>query len=89
MLSKMDYADAVFRPIPLRLLKRLQKVQNAAASFVFGRYAKEKDVITLGWLPMKVSITVRETALLVTRLHISTMFQFPFIVFVFCSYSVS
>ena len=53
VLSKMDYADAVFRPLPSRLLKRLQKVQNAAASFVLGRYAKEKDVITLGWLPMK------------------------------------
>ena len=53
VLSKMDYADAIFRPLPLRLLKRLQKVQNAAASFVLGRYAKEKDVITLGWLPMK------------------------------------
>ena len=53
VLSKMDYADAVFRPSPLRLLKRLQKAQNAAASFVLGRYAKEKDVITLGWLPMK------------------------------------
>ena len=53
VLSKMDYADAIFRPLPLRLLKRLQKVQNAAASFVLGRYAKEKDVMTLGWLPMK------------------------------------
>ena len=56
VLSKMDYADAVFRPLSLRLLKRLQKVQNAAASFVLGLYAKEKDVITLGWLPMKERI---------------------------------
>ena len=53
ILSKMDYADAVFRPLSLKLQKRLQKVENAAASFVLGRYTKEKDVVSLGWLPMK------------------------------------
>ena len=53
VLSKMDYADAVTPLLPLRHLKRLQKVQNAAASFVLGRYAKEKDVVILGCLPMK------------------------------------
>ena len=49
----MDYADAVFRPLPLRLLKLLQKIQNTAANFVLGHYAKEKYVMTLGLLPMK------------------------------------
>ena len=49
----MDYADAVTPLLPLRHLKRLQKVQNAAASFVLGRYAKEKDVVILGCPPMK------------------------------------
>ena len=53
ILSKMDYADAVFRPLSFKLQKRLQKVENAAASFVLGRYTKEKDVVSLGWLPMK------------------------------------
>ena len=53
LLSKMDYADAVFGPLPVRLLKRSQKVQNAAASIVLGIYAKDKDVMTLAWLPMK------------------------------------
>ena len=53
VLAKMDYADAVFRPPSLKLQKRLQKVENAAASFVLGRYTKEKDVVSLGWLPMK------------------------------------
>ena len=53
ILSKMDYADAVFRPLSLKLQKRLQKVENAAASFVLGRYTKEIDVLSLGWLPMK------------------------------------
>lgn len=37
ILSKLDYADAVFRPLSLKLQKRLQKVENAAASFVLGR----------------------------------------------------
>ena len=49
----MDYADAVFRPLSLKLQKRLQKVENAAASFLLGRHTKEKDVVSLSWLPMK------------------------------------
>ena len=49
----MDYADAVFRPLSLKLQKRLQKVEGVAASFVLGRYTKEKDAVSLGWLPMK------------------------------------
>ena len=53
ILLKMDYADAVFRPLSLKLQKRLQKVENGAASFVLGRYTKEKDVVSLDWLPMK------------------------------------
>ena len=53
IVSKMDYADAVFRPLSLKLQKRLQKVENAASSFVLGRYTKEKDVLSLSWLPMK------------------------------------
>ena len=53
VLSKMDYADAIYRPLPLQLLKRLQKVQDAAASSVLGRYAKEKGVLKISWLPMK------------------------------------
>ena len=53
ILSKMDYADVVFHPLSLKLQKRLQRVENAAASFVLGCYVKEKDIISLGWLPMK------------------------------------
>ena len=29
----------------------MQRVQNAAASFVTNRYCSEKDVLQLGWLP--------------------------------------
>ena len=53
ILSKMDYADALFRPLSLKLQKRLQRVENVAASFVLGRYTKEKDVVSLGWLPIR------------------------------------
>jgi hypothetical protein len=35
------------------LQKKIQKVQNCAASFVVNRYATEEDVLKLGWLPTK------------------------------------
>ena len=35
------------------LSKRLQKLQNAAASFVTARYCRESDVLSLKWLPVK------------------------------------
>lgn len=47
ILSKVDYADLVFYPIPKFLLRRLQRVQFAAASFVLGHYVKNfRDVRT-------------------------------------------
>ena len=53
VLSKLDYNDIVSYPIPEYLVKRLQRVQRAAAGFVIGRYATELDVLKLGWLPVK------------------------------------
>ena len=53
VLSKLDYNDTVSYPIPEYLVKRLQRVQHAAAGFVIGRYATELDVLKLGWLPVK------------------------------------
>ena len=52
MLSKLDYSDAVFTPLPVHLIKRLQRVQLAAARFVLGRYGNEKDLLKLKWLPI-------------------------------------
>ena len=52
VLSKLDYNDVVYDPIPEYLIKRLQRVQNAAASFVIGQYATLEDTIKLGWLPI-------------------------------------
>ena len=38
ILSRLDYCDIVMFPLPQHLLKRLQRIQFAAASFVTGRY---------------------------------------------------
>ena len=52
-VSKLDYADLVFCPVPQFLLRRLQRVQFAAASFVLGHYVKNfRDVLKIGWLPI-------------------------------------
>ena len=34
------------------LLNDLQRVQNCAAGYVLGRYAKAVDVVNLNWLPV-------------------------------------
>ena len=52
ILSKLDYNDTVTFPIHDYLVKRLQRVQLAAAGFVIGKYAKLQDVLILGWLPV-------------------------------------
>ena len=46
IISKINYNDVVSHPIPDYLLKRLQRVQLAVASFVLGRYAKMVDLAT-------------------------------------------
>lgn len=52
-LSKLDYGNSVYiGTTPAYLLKRLQKVQNAAAGFVLQRHTKIADVIKLSWLPV-------------------------------------
>ena len=56
MLSKLDYCNCLYGSLPEYLLKRLQKVQNATARFVTGKFAKVTDVRTLGWLPTKERI---------------------------------
>ncbi len=53
VLSKLDYNDIVSHPIPEYLVKRLQRIQRAAAGLVVGRYATELDVLKLRWLPIK------------------------------------
>ena len=53
VLSKLFYNDIVYHPLPEYLMKRLQKVQTATASFVLGRYASMEDILKLKWLPVK------------------------------------
>ena len=45
ILSKFDYGNVDYE-------KRLQKVQTISAVYVLNLYAKECDVIKLGWLPI-------------------------------------
>ena len=53
VLSRLDYCDSVFSPLPQYLLKRLQKIEFAAASFVYGRYVNGiGDILKLNWLPV-------------------------------------
>ena len=52
ILSKIDYGSVVFCNLPQYLFIRLQKLQNAAASFVTGRYCRTQDVVKLNWLPV-------------------------------------
>ena len=52
ILSKIDYGSDVYQNIPKFLIKRLQKVQTISAGYVLNRYAKECNVIKLGWLPI-------------------------------------
>ena len=54
VLSRLDFNDTMFYPSTDCLLKRLQRIQCAAASFVFGRYVNNIDcILKLGWLPVK------------------------------------
>jgi len=51
ILSKLYYNDIVYHQLPSYLLRRLQQMKLAAASFVIKRHAKTPDIIDLGWLP--------------------------------------
>ena len=52
IFTKLDYCSVVVSPLPDYQLKRLQRVQNACAAFVFGKYCSAKEVLNLGWLPI-------------------------------------
>ena len=54
MLSKLDYCDTVYYPLPEFQLKRLQRVQLIAASFVLSRSVNViNDIVKIGWLPKR------------------------------------
>ena len=56
VLSKLDYCNTIFHPLPEYQIKCLQRVQNTCAAFVLRHHAKSSDVINLNWLPMRERI---------------------------------
>ena len=52
IFSKIDFNDHIFTPLTCDQIKKLQRLQLSAASFVTGRYAKIEDVRALQWLPI-------------------------------------
>ena len=53
ILSKINYGIELLKTSPMYLIKRLQRLQNATAGYVLGRYAKQADVIGLKWLTVQ------------------------------------
>ena len=54
MLSKLDYCDNVYYPLTEFQLKRVQRVQLVAASFVLSRYVNNiNDIVEIGCLPVR------------------------------------
>ena len=47
VLSKLDYCNTIFHPLPEYQIKRLQRVQNNGAAFVLRHHVKLSDVIKL------------------------------------------
>ena len=65
VLSKIN---VLLSDLPKSEIKRLQKVQNAAAGYVLRRHANINDVLSLKWLPVAESIesSLANTCLLYT-----------------------
>ena len=66
---KIDYGSIVYQNVPKFLIKRLQNVQMISAGYVLNRYAKECDVIKLGWLPIIERFKFNTTKLAFKALH--------------------
>ena len=64
ILSKLRYCCSLLSDAPQYEIKRLQKVQNAAAGFVLKRHANIADVIKLRWLPVEeyINLSLVKTA---------------------------
>ena len=69
ILSVIDDNDVVCHPVPDYLIKRVQRVQLAAASFVVNHYASISDVLKLGWLPVKYRKDFHVTKLIFKALY--------------------
>ena len=69
ILSRINYCNVLLSDAPQYLLKKLQKLQNAAARFVYGRNVNENDVIGLKWLPVRERISISLVKLAHKALH--------------------
>ena len=69
ILSRINYCNALLSDAPMYLLKKLQKIQNAAARFVYGRQVDGNDVIGLKWLPVRERISLSLAKLTHKALH--------------------
>ena len=56
VLLKINYCNFLFYGASKADLKRLQKIENAAAGFVLKRHATITDVFELKWLPVEENI---------------------------------
>ena len=50
ILSRINYGIVLYKKATAYLIKRIQRLQNAAAGYVLICYSNEKDVISLNWL---------------------------------------
>ena len=50
ILSKLNYGVVLYKNARPYFIKRIQRLQNAAAGYVLMRHSNEKDVISLNWL---------------------------------------
>ena len=54
VLLKLDYCDTVYYPLLEFQLKRFQRFQPVAATFVLSRYVNYiNDIVKIGWLPVR------------------------------------
>ena len=56
VLSKLYYNCVVYHNLQHYLVKHLQRIQTACASFVVGKFVESEDIIKLSWLPVKEHI---------------------------------
>ena len=69
ILSRIYYGIVLYKNAPTYLIKRIQRLQNAAAGYVLMRYSIEKDVISLNWLPIIELIDFEISKLAYKALH--------------------